>query len=83
MIERRLVHIEKCLLGGDTWATEGMSLTDRIKFFRDTGEWPGVHSKEATKMFMQGDIDGERTAGKDYCAEKKLARAREAGLEIR
>lgn len=79
----RLVQIEEYFLGGNVWAIETMSLTERVKFFRDTGEWPGVHSKEATEMSMQSNIDRERAAGKDYCAEKKLSRAREAGLKIK
>lgn len=83
MIVEKLVQIEKCFLGGSTWATETMSFGQRIKFFRDTREWPGLHLKETTEMFMQGDIDAERRDGKVYCAKKKLSRAKEAGLNIR
>lgn len=83
MIVEKLTQVEEILLGGPTWATQSMSFNQRLKFFRDTGEWPGANSKEATTMFMRGNIHAERKDGKDYCADKKLARANEAGLEIK
>lgn len=49
----------------------------------DTAEWPGMHLRETTELFMQGDIDAERADRKDYCADKKLKRAQEAGLKIK
>jgi hypothetical protein len=83
MIKEILNHIEEIILYGSTWAIETMTPWQRLKFYRDTGEWPGLHSKEVLEMFMQGNIDAERSAGKYYCAEKKLSRAKEAGLAIK
>jgi hypothetical protein len=83
VIEQKLTKIEEFILCGKTWATETMSFWQRLKFYRDTGEWPGLHSKEALEMFIQGVINVEREAGKNYCAEKKSERAREAGLSIK
>ena len=83
MIAERLTKLEERLLGGSTWATETMTFCQRLKFFRDTGEWPGACSKATLGMFMQGNIDMERAAGKTYCAKKKLKRAKEAGLDIK
>jgi hypothetical protein len=31
---------------------------------------------------MQSDIDAERADGKTFCADKKLKRAQEAGLDV-
>lgn len=80
---KRLTRIEEGVLGGPTWATATMSFAQRLKFFRDTGEWPGMNSKAVTEMSMQGNIDAERADGKDYCAARKLERAREAGLKVK
>ena len=82
-IERVLTNIERSLLCGDTWATQTMSFTDRLRFYRDTGEWPGLYSKEVIEMFMQNSIDQERADGKSYCAQRKLDRAKEANLDIK
>lgn len=82
MIERKLTEIERGLLG-ETWAILAMSFWARLRFFRDTAEWPGYYSKETTRVLMQQDIDAERADGKTFCANKKLARAREAGLDVR
>lgn len=83
MIREKLNQIEEFILCGGTWATETITFWQRLKFYRDTGEWPGLHSKDVLQFIMQNDIDTERKAGKNYCAEKKLSRAREAGLNIR
>ena len=82
MITERLTKIEEILLGGPTWATETMTFGQRLRFYRDTGEWPGACRRETLEMFMQGNIDAERAAGKTYCANQKLKRAKEAGLDI-
>ena len=74
---------EEALFYGPTWATETMTALQRLRFYRDTGEWPGVHSLEATEIFMQSDINQERAQGKDFCANQKLQRAMEAGLDIK
>lgn len=81
MIERFFIKIETALLGR-TWAVATMTSLERLKFYRDTGEWPGIHSRITTEMFLQGDIDAERFDSKTYCADKKMARAKEAGLNI-
>lgn len=83
MIEKRLTRIEEVMLGGGNWATESMTLKQRAKFYRDIGMWPGLHSREATEMFMQSHIDAERARGKNDCADRKSQRAREAGLTIK
>lgn len=75
--------IEEGIFGKSTWATESMTFAQRLKFFRDTGEWPGVYSREATAMFMQSNIDAERAEGKQFCANQKLKRAKEAGLKVK
>lgn len=59
-----------------------VSLADRLRFFRDTGLWPGQYEKETTASFMQADIDSAREFGQDFCADQKLQRAREAGLDV-
>ena len=81
-IEKFITNLEEKFWGGPTWATKDMTPVQRIMFFRDTGVWPGQYTKMSTEMFMQTDIDSEREAGKDFCAEQKLKRAREAGLNI-
>lgn len=82
MIEQLLTKVERALLG-DTWAMERMSFLARARFGRDAGLWPGTYGKEATRMFMQLDIEGELADGKLYCARRKRARAKEAGLDVR
>ena len=82
-IERFFTKIEEGLIGEETWATQTMSFTDRLRFYRDTGEWPGLYSKEVIEMFMQNSIDQERADGKSYCAQRKLDRAKEANLDIK
>jgi hypothetical protein len=77
-----LTRIEQILLG-DTWAMQEMTSKDRLRFYRDTGIWPGYNRKELTSLIMQNDIDAERRDGKKYCADQKLARAREAGLDVK
>jgi hypothetical protein len=77
------VKIERACMGGETWAMQSMTFAQRLKFYRDTGEWPGQHSDSATTMFIQGDINNERRDGKSFCANQKLRRAIEAGLDIR
>jgi len=79
MIEHLLTNVERVLLG-NTWAMERMSFWARARFGRDTGLWPGIHGEEVTRMFIQSDIEGELADGKLYCARRKLARAKEAGL---
>lgn len=69
-------------LFGETWATEEMTLLQRLKFYRDTGEWPGVYTKETLEMNMRESIAAERADGKRDCVKRKLARAKEAGLNI-
>ncbi len=83
MIAEKITEIEEWILGDSTWATRSMTFGERLRFYRDTGEWPGLHSIVATEIFMQGDIDAERADGKDYCAGRKLQRAKEAGLNIK
>lgn len=82
MAKEIFTRIEETILCGSNWATETMTVGARLRFFRDTGQWPGLHTIEATEMFMQADIDAERAQGKHYCAQRKLARAKEAGLNI-
>lgn len=55
----------------------------RLKFYKDTGEWPGLSTKLLLEIVMQVDIDKERKDGKYFCAKQKLARAKEAGLAVR
>lgn len=81
--KEKLTQLEEKILCGPTWATESMTFRQRLTFFRDTGEWPGLHSKAVTEMLMQGNIDAERAKGKIYCANQKLKRAKEARLEIK
>ena len=83
MLNKELNKIEEHILGGGTWATVEMTFWERWKFFRDTGEWPGIHSKEMSEMVLQSDIDGEKVAGKNYCAWQKSTRAKEAGLKVK
>ena len=83
MISERLTRIEERILGGPTWATQGMNFQQRLRFYRDTGQWPGLHTKGVTQMVMQNDIDAEKEQGKDFCAQQKLERAKEAGLDIK
>lgn len=75
-------RLEEQMLG-KTWATQRMSFWQRLKYFRYTGEWPGVYSEESTEMALQSTVDAERTDGKKHCAQIKLARAKEAGLNIK
>ena len=83
MLERFTTEVEAFVLGGQTWATREMSFPERLKFYRYTGEWPGLYSKETTRLFMQGSIEAERVAGKHFCAGIKLKRAKEAGLMVK
>ena len=82
-IERIITGVEEKFWGGPTWATEEMSVKDRLRFYRDTGLWPGQFEKATTASFMQADIDSARQAGQDFCAAQKLQRAREAGLDVK
>lgn len=82
MIEQLLTNVERALLGEDTWAMERMSFLARARFYRDMGLWPGDYGEEATRMFVQSDIEAELADGKLYCARRKRARAKEAGLDV-
>lgn len=64
------------------WASKP-SFLDRLRFFRDTGVWPGGCSKDSLRMFMEGNIEAEIADGKLGCARRKRARASEIGLEIK
>ena len=83
VITEKLTIIEEKMLGCSNWATESMSFGQRVKFYRDTGEWPGVVSKQSLEIFMQSNINLERVDGKNYCVDKKLTRAKEAGLDVK
>ncbi len=76
-VERRML--------GDTWALHDMRLVARLRFFRDTGERPGVYSKEVTAMHFESAIGHEIKENSieslDF-ARRLLQRTQEAGLNI-
>ncbi|KKU12250.1 MAG: hypothetical protein UX19_C0003G0005 [Candidatus Woesebacteria bacterium GW2011_GWA1_45_8] len=51
MLERFLTGIEEELLG-KTWTMGSMTFRQRLRFFRDTGEWPGTHLRETTALTL-------------------------------
>jgi len=80
IFDKTLTRVESKLLGGPTWATDSMTARERLRFYRDTGQWPGLHSKPSTQMFIEADIRSAEEIGQPECAEIKRCRAREAGL---
>jgi len=83
MIDRIFTRIEEAILCGPNWATRSTTFGKRLLFYRDTAMWPGIHSQGVTEMVTQGDINAERNAGKVFCAEQKLRRALDVGLDIK
>ena len=83
MSKEILTRIEESILCGSTWATSSMTFGQRLRFWRNTGEWPGVYLKTTTEMLMQSNIDAERSDGKIYCANRKLERVKDAGLKVK
>jgi len=75
-------EIEETILLGPNWATENTSFWERLLFFRDTGIWPSLHSRETLTLHMQNDIERERADGKIFCANQKTTRSKSMGIKI-
>ena len=76
--------VERSILG-NTWALEEMTLLGRLRFFRDTGEWPGVYSKPVTEIHFSSIISQELEEGsRDSLefAKRLLQRTQEAKLNL-